>query len=118
MGSDGATIVHWSFPKKDGFLRKQVGPFADQVLVRPVWRSFGAWTAAITGTERRVDTLNKGMVQSALLHIIIRFANNQGKKYLYAPPHPNPVLLINKHSIGALINNYLKFSPGIVRQSL
>ncbi len=93
-------------------MRKQVGTFADQVLVRTVWRSFEAWTAAITGTERRVDTLNKGMVQSALLHIIIRFANNQGKKYLNAPPHPNPVLLINKHSTGALTNNYQKFTPG------
>ncbi len=68
MGSDGATKVYWRFQKKDGFLRKQVGSFANQVLVRAVGRAFGAWTAAITGTERRVDTMNKGMVQSALLH--------------------------------------------------
>jgi hypothetical protein len=67
LGSDGATIVYWRFQKKDWFLRKQVGLFADQVLVGAVGRAFGAWTAAITGTERRVDMLNKDMVQFALL---------------------------------------------------
>ncbi len=32
LGSDGATKVYWRFQKKDGFLWKQVGSFAGQVL--------------------------------------------------------------------------------------
>jgi hypothetical protein len=78
LGSDGATIVYWRFRKKDGFLRKQVGLFADQVLVRAVGRAFGAWTTAITGTERRVDMLNKGMVQFALLPSSLRQESHTG----------------------------------------
>ncbi len=86
LESDGAKKVYWRFQKKDGFLRKQGGSFADQVFVGAVGRAFGAWTAAITGTERRVDTLNKGIVQSALLHFDKNLTLNHldhHTKYLY-----------------------------------
>lgn len=66
LRADRATIIYWRFEKTGGFLRKQVGPFSDQVLVGAIGRAFGAWAANVTGKERGVDDLDQGMVQSAL----------------------------------------------------